>query len=268
MHIYVSYYLSIYISSKQKHHFANNGQYSQSHGFSSSCVRIWELDHKEVWALNNWCFQIVVLEKTLESPLDCKEIKSVNPKGNQSWIFIRRTDAEAETPILWPPDGKNWLVWKDSDAGKGWRRKEKETKRVRLLDDTTDLMDMSLSKFQELVMDREGWCAAVHGVTKSWTWLSDWNELNWISSLAIQTHKPPYLPLLANCAPPRWSVISFRSAWETRPSLWKSDKICRLLWCRNTKLLSEDQSWDFGSFKNAALWRTDWPMDLQITHSA
>ena len=127
MHIYVSYYLSIYISSKQKHHFANKGQYSQSHGFSSSCVRIWELDHKEVWALNNWCFQIVVLEKTLESPLDCKEIKSVNPKGNQSWIFIRRTDAEAETPILWPPDGKNWLVGKDPDAGKDWRQEEKRT---------------------------------------------------------------------------------------------------------------------------------------------
>ena len=84
-----------------------------------------ELDHKESWALKNWCFWTVVLEKTLESPLDCKEIQPVNPKGNQSWIFIGRTDAEAETPILWPPDTKNWLIWKDPDAGKDWRQEEK-----------------------------------------------------------------------------------------------------------------------------------------------
>ena len=91
---------------------------SQSYGFSSSHVLILELDHKESWVLKNWCFWTVVLKKTLVSPLDCKEIKSVNPKGNQSWIFIGRTDVEAETPILWPPDVKNWLIWKDPDAGK------------------------------------------------------------------------------------------------------------------------------------------------------
>ena len=100
---------------------------SQSCSFSSSCVWMWELDHKESWALKNWCFWTVVLEKTLESPLDCKEIQPVHPQGNQSWIFISRTDAEAETPILWLPDVKNWLIWKDSDAGKDWRQEEKGT---------------------------------------------------------------------------------------------------------------------------------------------
>ena len=93
--------------------------------FSSTHVQMWELDHKEGWAQKNWCFQIVVLKKTLESPLDCKEIKPVNSKGNQSWIFIGKTDAKAETPILWPPDAKNWLIGKDPDAGKDWGREEK-----------------------------------------------------------------------------------------------------------------------------------------------
>ena len=88
---------------------------------------MWELDHKESWALKNWCFWTVVLEKTLESPLDCKEIQPVHPRGDQSWVFIGRTDAEAEAPILWPPDAKNWLIWKDPDAGKDWRREEKGT---------------------------------------------------------------------------------------------------------------------------------------------
>ena len=98
---------------------------SQGYGFSSSHVWMWELDYKESWAPKNWCFWTVVLEKTLKSPLDCKEIKPVNPKGNQSWIFIGRTDAEAETPILWPPDGKNWLTGKRPDARKDWRQEEK-----------------------------------------------------------------------------------------------------------------------------------------------
>ena len=110
---------------KQRHYFANKGVSSQSNGFSSSHVWMWELDHKESWALKNWCFWTVVLEKTLESPLDSMEIKPVNPKGNQSWIFIGRTDAEAETPILWPPDSKNWLIekkpwcWERLKAGEG-----------------------------------------------------------------------------------------------------------------------------------------------------
>ena len=104
---------------KQRHHFANECLYSKSYGFSSSHVWMWELVHKEGWVLKN-CFQIVELEKTLESPLDCKEMKRANPKGYQPWIFIGRTDAEDEAPILWPPDAKSWLIGKDPDAGKDW----------------------------------------------------------------------------------------------------------------------------------------------------
>ena len=112
---------------KQRHYFAYKGPSSQSYGFSSSHVWMWESDHKESWALKNWCFWTVVLEKTLESPLDHREIQPVHPTGNQSWIFIERTDAEAETPILWPPNMKNWLTGKDPDAGKDWRWEEKGT---------------------------------------------------------------------------------------------------------------------------------------------
>ena len=137
----------------------------------------WELEYRECWAPKNWCFWTLVLEKTLESPLDWKEIQPIHPKGNQSWIFIGRTDAEAETPILWPPDVKNWLIGKDPDAGKDWRQEEKGTAEDEM-DGITDLMAMSLSKLQEMVMDREAGQAAVHGVTKSWTLLSDWTELN------------------------------------------------------------------------------------------
>ena len=110
---------------KQRHHFADKGQYSQSYGFSSSRVWMWELSHKEDWAPKNWCFQTVVLEKTLENPLDSKEIQPVNPKGNQPWIFFGRTDAEAEAPILWPPDVKSRLIGKDPDAEKDWGQEEK-----------------------------------------------------------------------------------------------------------------------------------------------
>ena len=107
---------------KERYHFADKGPYSQSYGFSSSHVWMWELDHEEGWAVKNWCFLIEVLEKNLESPLDCKEIKQISPKGNQPWIFIGRTDAEAEA--LWPPDAKNQLIGKDRDAGKdGWQEK-------------------------------------------------------------------------------------------------------------------------------------------------
>ena len=128
--------------------------------FSNSHVWMWELDDKENWALKNWCFWTVVLEKTHESPLDCKEIKSVNPKGDQSWLFIGRTDAGV--PMLWPPDAKNWFIGKDPDAGKDWRREEKGTKE----DDMVGWhhrMDMSLSKLPELVKGREAWHAAVMG---------------------------------------------------------------------------------------------------------
>ena len=133
---------------------------------------MWELDGEESWAQKNWCFWTVILEKTLESPLDCKEIQPVHPKGDQSWVFIGRTDAEAETPVLWPPDAKSWLIGKDPNAGKDWGQEEKGT----IEDEMAGLMDLGLGGLWELVMDREAWRAAIHGVTKSWTQLSDWTD--------------------------------------------------------------------------------------------
>ena len=170
---------------KQRHYFVNKGPSSQGYGFSSSHVWMWELDHKESWAPKNWCFWTMELEKTLESPLDCKEIQPVHPKGNESWIFIGRTDAEAETPILWPPDAKNWLIWKDPDAGKDWWLGVEGDDRgwdgwMASLTQWT----LSLSRLQELVMDREAWSAA--GVAKNWTWLSYWTEVK--PSLGFVTH--------------------------------------------------------------------------------
>ena len=111
----------------QRHYSANKGPFSQGYGFSGSHAWMQELDYKESWVPKNWCFWTVLLEKSLESPLDCKEIKPVNPKRNQSWMFIGRTDVEAEAPILWPPDVKNWLIRKDPDVGKDWRQEEKRT---------------------------------------------------------------------------------------------------------------------------------------------
>ena len=159
---------------KQKHHFADKGLYSQSYVFSSSHVQMWKLDHREGWVPKNGCFHTVVLEKTLESPLDCKEIKPVNPKGNQSWIFIGRTDAEA--PILWPSDSKRQLIGKDPDAGKDWGQ-EKGT--------TEDEMVrwhhwLNAHEFEQTLGDGEGQgslaCYSVW-VTKSWAWLSSWTTM-------------------------------------------------------------------------------------------
>ena len=160
---------------KHRHYFANKGPYRPSCGFPSSHIWLWSLDHKESWVLKNWCFWTVVLEKTFESFLDCKEIQPVNPKGNQSWIFIGSADAEAKTPILWPPDARNWLIWKDPDAGKDWRQEEKGTiRRMRWLDGITDSMDMRWRKLREMVKNREAWRAAVHTITDSRARLSDW----------------------------------------------------------------------------------------------
>ena len=149
--------------------------------FQWSCM-----DHKESWVLKNWCFWILVMEKTLESPLDFKEIQPVNPKGNQSWIFIARTEAEAEAPILWPPDIKNWLIGKDLDAEKYWRQ-EKGTTEDEMVGWHHRLDECEFGQALGVGNGREAWCVAVHGVTKSQTSLSYWTEQTQEDSARVLT---------------------------------------------------------------------------------
>ena len=157
-------------------------------------IHMWELDCTEGWVPKYWCSQIVALEKTLKSPLYCKEIKPVHPKGNKSWIFTGRSDAEDDAPNFWPPDAKSWLVAEDSYPGIYEGRRRRGWQGVRWLDSITNSTDLSLSKHCEIVKDRETWCAAVHGISKSQTWLSDWTTttdryvwLGWIIKICSIT---------------------------------------------------------------------------------
>ena len=146
---------------------------------------MWELDCKESWELKNWCFWTVVLDKTLESPLECKEIQPVNPKGNQSWIFIRRTDAEAETPILWPPDAKNRLIGKDPDAGKDWRQEEKGSTEDEMVGWHHQHVGHEFEWALGVGDGQGGLVCFSLGIAKSWTLLSDWTELMLSSTLTV-----------------------------------------------------------------------------------
>ena len=175
-------------NNKQRHYFTNKGPSSQRYGFSSSHIWIWVLDYEESWVMKNWCFWTMVLEKTLESPLDCKEIQPVLPKGNQSWILIRRTAAEAETPILWPPDVKNWLIGKDLDAGKDWRQEDKGTTEDEMVEWHLWLNGHEFEQDWG-VGDGQGSLACCrpwgHRVWHDWVTELNWDKIYWAINLDI-----------------------------------------------------------------------------------
>ena len=167
---------------KQRHYFVNKGSPSQGSGFSSGHVWMWELDCEEGWVPKNLCFWTVVLEKTVESPLDCKEIQAVHPKGDQSWVFIGRTDVEAETLILWPPDAKSWLVWKDPDAGKDWGQEEKGTTEDEVVGWHHQLNEHEFG-YTLGVGNGQGGLACCNSWGRSW--VSDWTELLYLTFLFV-----------------------------------------------------------------------------------
>ena len=214
---------------------------------------MWEWDHKGGWVPKNWCFWTVVLEKTLESPLDCSEIKPVKSKGNQPWIVIGRTDAEAEAPILWPPDTKCQPIGKDPDAGKDWGHEEKGANKMRQrLDGIINSMDMNLSKLWDIVVNRGAWHAAVHKVTKSQRWVSDWTITTTKTDLRTKCKAWSWVP---GCGEKAINYI-FRKIGVMLHKVYRLDNndivtldflifINRLWLCKNTLILSlkEKEVW-------------------------
>ena len=204
---------------------------------------MWELDYKKSWVPKNWCFWTVVLEKTLENALDCKEIQPVHPIGDQPWVFFGRTDVEAETPILWSPDAKSWLIGKDPDAGKDWGRGRRGRQMIRWLNGITNSKEWVWVDSGSWVMNRDTWHAMVHGVTKSRTWLSDYTELN----LGIDSS------YLCECR----KKETYRNKYEAR------DEPCSVVvWC----LIMTEGSPQKGSYVRGLYWPSNpnrHPMSLQ-----
>ena len=220
----------------QRLSIANKSPSSQSSGFSNTHVWMWDLDYKETLAPKSWCFQTVVLEKTFESPLDCKEMNPVNPKGNQSWIFIWRTDAEAETPIIWPPYVNNWLIWKDSDAWKDWRQEEKRTKEDELVGWHRQLDGHELEQDQ-WIYDGKGSLACcspwVANFRHSWVTELNWTDLNWWCHTCIKeisSHISHMIRFSGN------SITGFQQVWKWFVKTWRDYYItiyCNYCWAED-----------------------------------
>ena len=241
---------------KQRYYIANKGPSSQGYGFSSGHVWMWELDYKESWVLKNWCFWTVMLEKTLKSPLDCKEIQPVHPKGDQSWVFIGRTDVE--TPILWPPDVKSWLIWKDPDAGRDWGQEEKGTTEDEMVGWHHQFDGHEFDYTPELAVNREAWRAAVNRVAESDTtgWL-DWSEFAYQLMSPMAMHGP---------------VTLLSELWTNQVFHLRCYMRCHLTLVRMTiiKMSKNDKCWRgfaekatllhcwWGYKLVQALWRTVW----------